>query len=244
MYCQNCGAPNPDDARFCSACGGSMEDEQASFVQQDQPDRQWEQQSVEQPDRQWEQQSIEQPDRQWDQQSVEQPIQQWNQQSVEQPVQQWNGQPPVRQQWDQQIQQGGYVQAPAYQLKTNRSLPKLFFLSIITLGIYGIVIMSNISTNINTVASRHDGRKTMHYCLVVFIFSWLTFGIVPLVWYHKLSGRIGRELRRRNIRHNFSAKDFWLWCVLGTFIIAGPFIYFHKLLKGMNLICDDYNQFG
>lgn len=40
--------------------------------------------------------------------------------------------------------------------------------------------MSNISTDINTIASRYDGKKTMHYCLVLFIFSWLTLGIVPL----------------------------------------------------------------
>ena len=51
--------------------------------------------------------------------------------------------------------------------------------------------MSNISTDINTIASRYDGKKTMHYCLVLFIFSWLTLGIVPLVWNHKISDRIG-----------------------------------------------------
>ncbi len=228
MYCENCGTLNPDGARFCSACGASMEYDQIPYV----PQEQWDGQPVEQP-----------PVQQWEQQPVEQPVQQWEQQPVDQSIQQWN-QPPVQQQWDQQIQQGGYAPPPAYQLKTNRSLAKMFFLSLITFGIYGIVVMSNVSTSINTAAGRYDGRKTMHYCLVVFIFSWLTFGIVPLVWYHKLSGRIGRELRRRNIRHNFGAKDFWLWCVLGSFIIAGPFIYYHKLLKGMNLICRDYNQVG
>lgn len=60
---------------------------------------------------------------------------------------------------------------PARQLKTNRSLLKYILLSIITLGIYGIVVMSNISSDINTIASRYDGKKTMHYCLVFFIFS-------------------------------------------------------------------------
>ena len=207
MYCENCGTLNPDGARFCSACGGPMECDQIPYV----------------------------PQEQWDQQPLEQPVQQWDQQPVEQSIQQ-RDQQPVQQQWDQQIRQGGYAPPPAYQLKTNRSLAKMFFLSLITLGIYGIVVMSNVSTSINMAAGRYDGRKTMHYCLVVFIFSWLTLGIVPLVWYHKLSGRIGRELRRRNIRHNFGAKDFWLWCVLGSLIIAGPFIYYHKLLKGMNLL--------
>lgn len=66
-------------------------------------------------------------------------------------------------------------------LQTNRSLTKYILLGLITLGIYDIVVMTKISNDINTIASKHDGRHTMNFCLVFFIFSWLTFGIVPLV---------------------------------------------------------------
>lgn len=100
---------------------------------------------------------------------------------------------------------------PAIQLKTNRGLIKFILLSIITFGIYGIVVMSSVSTDINTIASKYDGKKTMHYCLVLFIFSWLTFGIVPLVWSHKVSARIGDELNRRGINYSFGAGTFWGW---------------------------------
>ncbi len=130
------------------------------------------------------------------------------------------------------------------QLKTNRSLLKFILLSLITFGIYGIVVMSNVSSDINTIASRYDGKKTMHYCLVLFIFSWLTLGIVPLVWGHRLANRIGAELRRRGINYQFGAGTFWGWGILGTFIIVGPFIYSHKLLKSMNLLSADYNVNG
>ena len=134
--------------------------------------------------------------------------------------------------------------APAIRLSTNRSLLKFILLSLITFGIYGIVILSKISTDINLVASKHDGKKTMHYCLVLFLFSWLTLGIVPLVWYHKLSARMGRELERRGIDYSFGAGTFWLWDILGALIIVGPFIYTHRLLKSMNLLCEDYNARG
>lgn len=130
------------------------------------------------------------------------------------------------------------------QLKTNRSLLKFILLSLITFGIYGIVVMSNVSSDINTIASRYDGKKTMHYCLVLFIFSWLTLGIVPLVWGHRLANRIGAELRRRGINYQFGAGTFWGWGILGTLIIVGPFIYSHKLLKSMNLLSADYNVNG
>ncbi len=133
---------------------------------------------------------------------------------------------------------------PVGQLKTNRSLLKFILLSIITFGIYGLVVMSAVSTDINTIAGRYDGKKTMHYCLVVFIFSWLTFGIVPIVWSHKISNRIGNELTRRGISYSFDASTFWLWNVLGSLIIVGPFIYIHKLLTSMNLLAADYNVNG
>ena len=48
----------------------------------------------------------------------------------------------------------------------------------------------------------------------------------------------------RNIAYNFSASDFWLWNVIGSIIVVGPFIYYHKLFKSCNLICKDYNQRG
>ena len=134
--------------------------------------------------------------------------------------------------------------APVKPIKVNRGLAKYILLSIITFGIYPLVFMSGISTDINLIASHYDGKKTMHFCLVFFIFSWLTFGIVPIVWYHNLSARIGRELGRRGIGYSFGAGSFWGWNVLGSLIFVGPFIYLHKLCKSMNLLAGSYNVYG
>ncbi len=134
--------------------------------------------------------------------------------------------------------------APAYKLKTNRGLLKFILLSLITFGIYGLVVLSKISEDINTIASKYDGKKTMHYCLVFFVFSWLTLGIVPIVWQHRISARIGNELNRRGIAYSFGAGTFWGWGVLGSLILVGPFIYYHKFFKSMNLLSADYNVKG
>lgn len=134
--------------------------------------------------------------------------------------------------------------APVGQLNTNKGLVKYILLSILTLGIYGLVVMSSVSNDINIVASRYDGRKTMHYCLLFFLIAPLTLGIAYIVWFHKISNRIGNEVRRRGIAYSFSCADFWLWNVLGSFIIVGPFIYYHKLFKATNLMCADYNKKG
>ncbi|MBQ0062946.1 MAG: DUF4234 domain-containing protein [Prevotella sp.] len=127
-------------------------------------------------------------------------------------------------------------------MKTNRGLLKMILLGIITLGIYPIVVYSQISEEINVLASPHDGKHTMHYCLIFFLFSWLTLNIATLVWWHRISGRIGQELRRRNLQYSFGASDFWLWNILGSLIVIGPFVYIHKLMKAMNFINADWNS--
>lgn len=134
--------------------------------------------------------------------------------------------------------------APAVQLKTNRGLLKYILLGLITFGIYPIVVMSGISSDINMIASKYDGKKTMHFCLLFFIFAGLTLGIAPIVWYHRISNRIGKELARRGIGYSFGAGSFWGWNVLGSLIGVGPFIYLHKLCKAMNKLAADYNVNG
>ncbi len=134
--------------------------------------------------------------------------------------------------------------APALQLKTNRGLLKTILLSLITFGIYPLVVYSGISSDINQIASAHDGKKTMHYCLLVFLVAPLTLGIGSLVWCHRISARIGAELARRGISYSFSAMTFWGWNILGALIGVGPLVYIHKLMKAMNLLCADYNVHG
>ncbi len=137
-----------------------------------------------------------------------------------------------------------YNPAPVGQLKTNRGLLKFILLSIITLGIYSIVFFSGISTDINAIASRYDGKKTMHYCLLFFLVGPITLGIADLVWFHKISARIGAEANRRGLNVSFGAASFWLWNVLGALIIVGPFVYLYKLSATMNALAENYNRVG
>lgn len=134
--------------------------------------------------------------------------------------------------------------APVGQLKTNKGLLKTILLSMITFGIYPLVVMSAVSNDINIVASRYDGKKTMHYCLLFFLIAPITCGIGAIVWSHKISNRIGAELRRRGIAYSFSATDYWLWNVLGSLIVVGPFVYMHKMFKAVNLMNAHYNVNG
>ena len=129
-------------------------------------------------------------------------------------------------------------------LKTNRSLLKMALLGFITFGIYNVVILSQMSEEINQVATRHDGRKTMHYCLIFFLLGPITGGIANFIWFHRFSRRIGQELQARRIYYAFGADTYWLWNVLGSLILVGPFIYTHRLCTAMNYLNANYNAIG
>lgn len=111
------------------------------------------------------------------------------------------------------------AQAPALQLPTKRSLVKMIFLSILTLGIYPMVIWSRLVGEVNMVASRYDGERSMSFFGMMML-SPITLGIHSLVWIHKLCRRIGTELQRRDIHYSFGAKDFWLWNMLFSFLMS------------------------
>ena len=132
---------------------------------------------------------------------------------------------------------------PRIQFPTNRGLLKMIFLGLITLGIYDVVVWCKMITELNVAACRYDGKRTMPYFAMVTL-APITLGILPIVWMHKLSNRIGDELNRRGLDYKFSASTFWLWNVLGSLILVGPFVYIHKLMKSMNMINEDFNQKG
>ena len=150
----------------------------------------------------------------------------------------------------QQTQTQSTAAAPAPEtryvrrLQTNRSLLKYILLSIVTFGIYSIIFWYTASDDINEMASRYDGKKTMNYALLFFLVGPVTFGVAYFVWIHRISNRIGGELNRRRIPYSVDASTFWLWGILGAFIIVGPFIYLHKMATAMNLLAENYNLNG
>ncbi len=218
------------------------------------------------------------------QQGYQQNYQQDYQQDYQQNYQQDYQQNYQADYYQQAYQQSGYQQ-PAIQLSTNRSFLKFLFLNIVTCGIYGIICLYEISKDINTIASRYDNKKTMNY-VVAWLLSTVTFGISIIVWYHKISSRIGCELQRRNYDYKFSASTYWSYSfilfiipsftfvfVVGivtalysnpfsnlfshpssgflffTYTISilsalGPYTYFYKLFKAMNLLSESYNVYG
>jgi hypothetical protein len=126
-------------------------------------------------------------------------------------------------------------------LATNRNMWKLMLLNFVTLGFYSIAFFIPLSYDLDKVAPKRDGTRTMNY-LLAHIVACFSFGIVVDIWHYNIAERIEEALARRKIDCDFETKDFWSWFILGSFILVGPFVYFHKLCKAMNLLCADYNE--
>ena len=154
---------------------------------------------------------------------------------------------PLRRDVVESIESVTKPEAPAckslLRLPVGRSLLKMALLGLITGGIYPMVIWSRIVTEMNIVASREDGKVTMSYFAMLML-TPITLGIYTFVWMHRFCDRVGQQLQARSCNYRFDARDFWLWLVLGSLILVGPYVFTHKLMKSMNLINSHYNTWG
>ena len=125
-------------------------------------------------------------------------------------------------------------------LKTNRGVIKLFLLSLITLGIYGLYFISVIANDANIVCEG-DQKKTRGLVAYILL-SLITLGIYAVVWELMLVNRIDNVAPRYELKSEIGVGGYLLWCILGSLIIVGPIIAEYKFFKNMNAVCYMYNQ--
>ena len=125
--------------------------------------------------------------------------------------------------------------------RTDRSMWKVMFFSFLTLGIYLIVFFSPLASELDEIHPKRDGTKTLDF-LIIWILSIFTSGLVMTAWHYLIADRIDEALSKRKINYDFGTRDFWLWYVLGSLIVVGPFVYLHRLCTAMNLLCESYNE--
>ena len=126
-------------------------------------------------------------------------------------------------------------------LRTDRKMWKLMLFSFLTLGIYSIYFFSPLAHELEKISPARGRHKLMPYG-AAYLIAYFSFSTVMIFWQHELAKRIDDALTERGIVCDFSTNDFWGWYFFGSFIFVGPYIYFHKLCKAMNLLCEDYNK--
>lgn len=121
----------------------------------------------------------------------------------------------------------------------QRSLAVLILLSLVTCGIYAIVFFYQYTEDVNKIC-HGDGKSSMSYILVCLL-SVITCGIYWFYWLYQQANRLYCAAPRYRMNFQEDGGTVLLWYLLGSFIIVGPFIALHILIKNMNAIAPVYN---
>ena len=114
-------------------------------------------------------------------------------------------------------------------LPHKRGVFKAIFFTIITLGIYRLVLCSHIRKETIQLTSEHESKPLSF--VAVFFLSIFTLFILPIVWYLKIIGRLKRETERRGIDYRIGPGAYFFWHFLP---VIGYLIAEHKFFKMLN----------
>lgn len=103
-------------------------------------------------------------------------------------------------------------------LPTNRKVWKIWLLSFITLGIYGIVVMFAMGKETN-IACVEDGKHTRNFWGALLL-TLITFGIYGFVWYYQWASREYEYLGKHTQEGGILSGGGLIGLMIVTFIIT------------------------
>ena len=126
-------------------------------------------------------------------------------------------------------------------IKADRSLLLYILFGFLTCGIYSLVFMYCMISDINEML--HGDGKHTHNIFFVWLLSILTCGIYTFIWYYQLGDRLGDGLRVRQIHSDVSGSSVLLWQIVGIFLCAvGSFIALYQIINATNQLAMHHNQ--
>ncbi len=125
-------------------------------------------------------------------------------------------------------------------LKEDYCWWKVVLLNILTIGLYGFAVFLQIPDDLERVSINKTRSKLLNY-FYVWLASGITGGIIGLYWGHSLATRIEELLDERKMDSICTPGDFWKWYFFGQLILIGPWVFWHKFFKALNLLNHTYN---
>ena len=117
-------------------------------------------------------------------------------------------------------------------LPTNRKVWKIWLLSFLTLGIYGVVVMFAMAKETN-ISCAEDGKHTRGFWGVIFL-SIITLGIYGFVWYYKWANREYGYLTRNRTQGGILSGGDLAFLMLITFILT--FVLLIASIRNLSLL--------
>ena len=156
--------------------------------------------------------------------------------------------------------------------KRTMDYMKIFLTSIIALLMLAVGMFLGKDFYAQLQADVYDPdfkAKIAMFLILASLIIIFVVGIVVLVWTHRISDRIGNEIKRRNLGYEFGSKTIWMWLLVALTpallmwllclvlqigeplqdILTGVpalifYVYYYRLIKAMNLLNADYNSKG
>lgn len=125
-------------------------------------------------------------------------------------------------------------------LKEDRSLLIIILLSMITFGIYGLVLIHQLADDTNEACAK-DGKNTTGL-LAFILLSIITAGIYGIIWWFMIIERWERYLIKNDYPVRVTGLGYILWSTIGVFIIVGPIIGQYKAIHQMNDVAKAHNR--
>lgn len=216
MFCNKCGSPVSDDAKFCPVCGNPM--------------------GAEQP------QAPAQPAPQPLQPTQVQPMQPQSQQqgAYQQNVyQQAYQQQAAYQQTPYQYTQNAPVPPTMTGLvQSDRSLITWLLFTLASCTIYSAYFTYCLARDINTMC-QDDGDSTPGLAAFILL-SFVTCGIYKIYWLYKIGNRLQANAPRYGLAFQESGTTVLLWQTLGL-LLCGPIFAMNIIIKNTNAMAMAYN---
>ncbi len=123
----------------------------------------------------------------------------------------------------------------------KRNVAGVILLSIVTLGIYPLVLYCKVGEEINEIC-QGDGKDNCHF-LIAFLLGLVTFGIYPICWVYKAMNRTKDNAYRYGAIVKNSGSTWLLWLIIGWWICGiGVIVAMAKFVGNINAYSDVYGR--
>ncbi|MFA5449099.1 MAG: DUF4234 domain-containing protein [Clostridia bacterium] len=126
-------------------------------------------------------------------------------------------------------------------LTTTRGFWKIFFLSIITLGFYGLYYIYRLAKDVNLTCAE-DGKNDVGGLGFFILMSIISFGYYAFYWNYRVCDRMAELIIKNGGQPRITGGGWLLWTILGSFILIGPLVAQVKQIHQWNDVNKIYND--